>query len=834
MSRQSIVAPIGLITQPNKYGQYKRGALSRADNVVMRSPGIISSMPDTTAYRTTISAANIAIRSMLAAPASLLVYLEEALTLASAGLDWVTTGAANVVTHPSGLVLGAIAGRARFATQRTRYYFTCWNTTTVSGFRGVIALDSEGDTTSRMAGLSQPAYLDFTTGNTTNAIVMGANKTAAWRAIVRRTHSDGYDMSSAASWAMTGTTGATPIDPQVIIGFPMNHNYIVGDIVELYRTRTQDLGTDPGDTMFLAVSQAIVAGDITAGFISIRDVCQDDSLGVELYSNAGQEGASAANLDPPVASDMASFKGHMFYAATAVPAQAKMGKRVASAVLSTDYDRLYGIGFRTTTGTITNGSPTITVVVNMRGIVPGQFLFHANFPGGSTTITGVTATTITCANNATATTAGASFTTYDTIKMAAPPNLVAEIQFSPFPNVARITAMAAGTNGSPLVYNTSVNEIHGVELAAAFDVLRGVEWIVNLPRVYAGSSMTLRVTNGVNYSPPLPEITATANTYSPDVRENRYVWSKKEQPEACPPLNYAFVGSGTILRMVPTRDALWIFCTDGLFRLSGDGGDGADAWRVDSADPNLLLAARNAVVTLKETIWCYCNRGLVAISDDGGIQEISLGVIGDTLIGASFADTWDVHMGVDQLHQEIWITFHTGSFGAGTTTSYVFNAVTKAFTTYSGYGDHHTASVYFPSMLSLATAYGYSSQSPSIYTFLGDTSGFRIPNAQIAYQPLFVNDPFDLKQFVDVTYIVDGLTFAATMTPRFDDVDSTAATMNFNASGESRTTIGVPRRCAIAPCIRPGFKLAGFINDPWSLRGVSVRFTPGGEETERD
>lgn len=832
MSRQSIVAPIGMITQPSQYGQYKRGALKRARNVVMRAPGVISSMPNTRTYRATIAtAATIASNNILPTDSRLLVYSEEVLSLAAVYLNWVTAGASVAVTFPSNWEGGALDGRSRLTRQRGRHYLTTCDDVFIVNrtFQGPLAIDFEGDAFSRMAGLTQPAFIAPGVGLTVNAQAMATNTAAAWRAVIHRTQGDGYEMLSAASLPAIGQTQATVVDVPITVYFAMDHNYQAGDIVEIYRTRTvTPFATDPGDTMRLAVSQVMTAANITAGNVTVRDTCVDDALGVELYSNQGQQGAKAANLDPPAASDMVSFKGHMFYAATVVPTQIIVGPRNAFALLSTDADRLFGIGARITTGTVTLGSAVITAVVNMRGIVPGQIVNSALFAGGSTQINSVTATTITCANNATGGGVGATITILD----------IQQTSFSGFtigytdPFSLQTFALAAGLGGHPFIYDTSLPQRYDLATGSPLTgVQRGIEFIYRRPRVYYEADVTLRVTNGINYSPPLPEITLTANSYSPEIRENRYAWSKVEQPEAVPPLNFGFVGSGVLYRMVATRDALWFFCSDGLFKLSGKGGNGQSAWLVDPVDPNLKLTSRNAVTTLKETVWAYTNRGLVAVSDVGGIQDISLGVIGDQIPGANFADTWDIFMSTDQLHQEVWLTFRTGTYGSGSSQTFIFSAVTKTFV--DMVKDEYSTSAYAEYLQSMVLAKAVPANGPDMHYFELDTSTTRMSGPDVRFQPLYVTDPFLLKQFSSCTAIFDGVNAAATLTPSFSDVDYTSLTVNQSA-GESRCTWGVPRNApARAGSIRPGFKMSN-VAAAWSFRGLSARFKPGGETTERD
>lgn len=834
MSRQSIVAPIGLVTQPNKYGQYKRGALSTAKNVQMRSPGVIGSMPDTRVYRAAVGAGtNRVIRQMFASPAQILTAIENQAGPVLA-YNWVTSGGSAVITPPALLNNAAAPGRLRTTTQRGRYFITS-RPAAASGnlANGVIAIESEGATTARFAGLTPLASAEANSFSTTDAQVFTPPYSVAYCALIRRTQSDGYILLSApTSPAIVYAAAGAVQDLIATYQFAATHNYLAGDVLEVYRTRVQTPETiDPGATMFLAVSQILTATDLANGTVTVRDTCPESGLGLALYTNPGLEGADAANYDPSSASDMASFKGHMFYGMTAVPAQAIVGPRVAFGVLLTNSQRLYGIGFRQITGTLTNGSPIITAVNNMRGVVIGQVVEHANFAGGIATIIGTTPTTITVNKNAAPGAVGTTLFVDDLIE-AGFPSFALTIQFV-YPITARqLFTLGSGQVGAPFTYISNIAQRVRSD-GTSIDSQSGVELVFRRPRV-TGNTFTLRATNGINYSPPLPDVNGgVAQIYSDQVKENRYAWSKLEQPEHVPPLNFGTVGSGTFYRFAPTRDALWLFTSDGLWRLSGAGGDGEGSWRLDPADPNLVLAARNAVGSLKETVWAYTNRGLVAISDDGGIQEISLGVVGDLILNANFTDTWDVWIEVDQQHQEVVLSFRTGTLGAGATTSYVFNTITKTFVTLVK--DEYSAAEYIPSLQSLALGRvnaGSPAANPDVMYFELDTSVVRMDFSDVRYQPLFVSDPFTLKQFQDVTYIFEGLSATASLFPIFDGVLSTSFNANLS-TGESRQTAGVPRRCAIAPCLRPGFAMSNTAC-AWSFRGLSARFTPGGEETERD
>lgn len=734
------------------------------------------------------------------------------------------------------------AKNARFARFRNRFFFCSFipfaNLTTQDWNRDVLVIDSEGSATARYAGIAPPVTLGM---ESVSGDVMATNTAVAYRALFRRIHSDGYETVSAPSERVViGNTSGSNKTTKVYVYTSWNGGVNAGDLCEVYRTASVTGNTtDPGDVCYLATSQIVTSADVTNGYVAVTDVCPDGGLGVELYTNQGQEGAQSGNFAPPHGPDLAMFKGHMFYAAHETAAKATIGVQNAFGNLSTDFDRTYGIGRRDITATFSNGSPILTSVNNIRGIVVGQTLFNARINGNAgSRITSVTATTITVSHNSVGSaTEGASV--YDQLLYQHLPSFTGEIGYPEWEGIILGGTYIAGSVQSTLFYQYLIGSTARYSSDwADSPVYRGASAVFVMNHVW-DHGFTLRATNGINYAPPLPESTATANTYSPQVKKNRYAWSKFQQPEHCPPLNFAFCGSGEIYRLIPTRDALWIFCSDGLHRLSGNGGDGAFAWQEDMADPNLILAAPNAVCTLKETVWCYTNRGLVAISDDGGIQELSLGVIGE-LPGAAYSNTFDTFMSADEAHAEVWLSFRSGTLGAGTTTTYVFNTLTKTFVTFED-GFEYSVSTYVPSLRSLLFARvtaGSPPGAPFVYYFNSDNSSSRLSGAQVSYQPLYVSDPFNLKQFVDVTALFYGVNASATLTPTFDvkgtgAVDNNVTVTMKQSAGETYETWSVPRRAAIAPSLRPGWKINSAVAAPWNFKGISARFTPGGDDVAR-
>lgn len=804
--RQTVVAPIGLVTQPNKYGgAYAPGAMSRALNVAMRDPNIVSSMPATRSYRNDVVTSAYSIRKLFPAAASILTFANLSTSWEA---KWVSSGASTAISPPAGKSFGFDTGKAHVTESRGRQLFTA--------NAGPMILDGEGDTTARMAGLPPPAYIAVSNTHTTDAQAVPEDSAVKYRAHFERTMTVG-SAPVVVVGAVSYPTRAqnyflgSATDFSITVQWSSTHTELTaGDKLILYRTKsipvTSFVDGDPGDTYYLASTYVLTSTDITNGQAVIRDTATDDGLGAELYTNPGQESIGGNNWMPPLADDVVTFKGYTFYAGRRLQSQVAIEVPAGWGLLFGSAERRYGIGGRSFSGD-THSNTTIDNIsaANMVGLAVGQAVTGVEIPA-NTTITAIPGpSSITISNAATGTTVGSSCVAFDRIEIAGvvgdsyyPQGLAQQFYAQDF-----------------LCYPSA----HSDELAANLGVS------VLLTRYWGGSSaLTLRATNGANYSPQLPEITDTAMTVEFDEKPNRYHWSKDQQPEAVPILGFAFVGAGTLYRMIGTRDAVYMFCSDGLHRLSGDGGD----WRTDPVDPTLVLAARNAVDVLQDQIFAYSNRGLVSVSDAGGITEVSTGVIGDLIPGAAYADTWDTYLACDELHREAWLSF----WSSNNSVSYVWNTLTKAFTTVDDTTDW-TAMAYSRALRSLVIGSDAAPQNDVLY-FEDDASTTRMGGMDVRLQPLYMGDPFTLKQFIGVDHLFSGVGSAMTLVPSYDGTNYTALTVPAGTL-ESRVMAPVPRNApAIGTRIAPGFTLSsGGTSNNWSWRGASVTFEHAAEESVR-
>lgn len=150
--------------------------------------------------------------------------------------------------------------------------------------------------------------------------------------------------------------------------------------------------------------------------------------------------------------------------------------------------------------------------------------------------------------------------------------------------------------------------------------------IVIEERNVGGSSFTASASaNGEAFSPSLE----TTQTSTNERMKNGLFWSKYQEPEAVPILNFRKVGSDDdeILRITPLRDSLFIFKESGIYRLSGES---ESSFYVDLFDSSTRLLASESVGVLNNQIWCFTDQGIVAVSESG--VEVKSRAIETTLL----------------------------------------------------------------------------------------------------------------------------------------------------------------------------------------------------------
>lgn len=199
-------------------------------------------------------------------------------------------------------------------------------------------------------------------------------------------------------------------------------------------------------------------------------------------------------------------------------------------------------------------------------------------------------------------------------------------------------------------------------------------------RNYGASAFTIIASaRGSAFSPALPTSGSTVISTN-TTNLNGLMYSKSGQPESVPTLNILYVGSASkkILRIIPTRNSLFILKEDGVFRCTGVAGN----FSIDTIDSTLILLAPESAVTLNNQCFCLTTQGVVAISDNGGPvlsrpienQLVELEGAGLTALEYySFGVSYETER---QYH--LWtITSSTDTFA---TQCFIYNYITKTWT----------------------------------------------------------------------------------------------------------------------------------------------------------
>ena len=296
---------------------------------------------------------------------------------------------------------------------------------------------------------------------------------------------------------------------------------------------------------------ALVYEDVCAGTatMTITDITPDTLKGASLYTNQGQDGILQSNYRPPWCMDVCTFKQYAFYANTRNLQNAAL--TLVSAGASNGADALV---------------PTDTVTFT-----------ESQVGGASFTLTAVS---------------GANNTALGQFQVSNTGNPGLDIQVTAS-NLA-LVANAYATNTFLTAYYTSgANELPG---KLRFDRLSLTE-----------NAFSITVNRTAPWEQPFP-ITSVN-----DARPNRIYFSKFNQPEAVPLVNYMEIGSANavIRRIVPLRDGVMVLKDDGIFRIS----NAAPPFNIQPIDFNVRILADNTAAELDNKVYFLSDQGVIALSD---------------------------------------------------------------------------------------------------------------------------------------------------------------------------------------------------------------------------
>ena len=180
---------------------------------------------------------------------------------------------------------------------------------------------------------------------------------------------------------------------------------------------------------------------------------------------------------------------------------------------------------------------------------------------------------------------------------------------------------------------------------------------------------------------PVLSTSGTNNGSSNDENPNRVYFSKIQQPEAVPLLNYVEAGSrgNEILRIIPLRDSVFILKEDGVYRIIGED---PSSLRISLFDNTVALLSLESAVEINNQIYCYTDQGIAAISDNG-VQVLSRPIEDqiqqNEIISNFFTTSFGVSYEVDRKYIFYCKALETDTYPSE---AYVYNFFTNAWTKY--------------------------------------------------------------------------------------------------------------------------------------------------------
>jgi hypothetical protein len=315
----------------------------------------------------------------------------------------------------------------------------------------------------------------------------------------------------------------------------------------------------PDDNCQLVYSIQPNTAQITARSISFTDNVADNQRGETIYTTVN--GTAASEYRPPVCQDIALFKGCMFYVNTYTNQQLFVNMINDGVMTTGDTLKFYDTGTNTVMFTLTAG--------NTENVSNGMFnVFSGN--GSSIDI---------------------DQTSQSLLKVC-----------NWFANNSTIDAYYLS------VINVSAT---GSMLFQRRDYSTHPFYIV-----YSNS--------GYVFEPPLPTTNASyANNTSSNTYAQNYVYfSQSLQPEAVPLDNYLAAGSSTtpILRVIPMRDTLVIFKSDGLYGITGND---PTTFAIYPMDVQQELVSINSPAVLNNYCYFVASQGVVQMDEYANHQIIS-------------------------------------------------------------------------------------------------------------------------------------------------------------------------------------------------------------------
>jgi hypothetical protein len=437
-------------------------------------------------------------------------------------------------------------------------------------------------TATRMRYMEASSNLYFTT-NAGVKVMTDVAGTAARSAGVPRALGPSYALNAAGSGFLSNgnqcayrcTIQRTDANSNVITGYPSERLWvtnsagsgknvdltiylpseaIANDVMIVYRSE-QVVGTSSdtaGDELGLVYRYKLTSSDITTGYITFTDSVVDALIGETIYTAPSQEGIAQANDRPPLCKDLALFRDNYMFYANCSTKQRLTFSLVGTGSLSGATITLAGVTYNFGASEIISGGGSPQVNVSATGTA-------------AVDIENTARSLVRVINRY------AGNTSVYAYYLSGPEDLPGQIMIE-----------ERGVGGSAFTIQASASGISGMFFPA----------------------------------PPVSPSTSTDCTSSNSTQRNALYFSKQNQPEHVPLLNYILAGPSNkgILRVVALRDSLIVVKEEGVYQVTGDS---PSNFSVRPLDLTVQCKADNSVCVLANQVFMLSNQGVVSISDTG-------------------------------------------------------------------------------------------------------------------------------------------------------------------------------------------------------------------------
>lgn len=555
--------------------------------------------------------------------------------------------------------------------------------------KGVYKLDSHNST---LVPVGVPKALDFEVvlDNTTSSNWFAADEQRGYRIVWGiEDANDNLILGAASSRTfITNPNASTAQAAKLTITIP--ENITTSHFYQIYRTSgSLDENTAPPEDYQLVYEANPTYAELAAGQLEVIDIQLDLYRGAALYQNETQEGDSQANTQPPFAKDIELYNGMLFYANTKTRHQ-----------LSID---LTGLDFLLSTYTITN----ISVDTNAEVTTSEN---HNLASGDTVVISGSNSNPSIDGTHVVTVTSPTTFTVPVTTAVSGNNGTVEDINSSlEFSNGVDNFTITFSTTTEDSSIGQAKKFTAGTVAENIEDTARSIIRVINdydsntfVTATYVSSpddppgkmliesinlndgGFTVQADNSVSggfsaYNPALINETPSVN----NEKTNRIYYSKLNEPEAVPALSFFRVGGGDneIVRIKALRDSLFVFTTEGIYRIVGST---PDQLSLIAFDLTTKIVARESVATLNNQVFLFADQGICTVSDTG-VSIVSRQLEDQllNLVDPDFTNFESATFGINYQSDRKYILFTVDNTSdTYATIAYVYNTITQAWTTW--------------------------------------------------------------------------------------------------------------------------------------------------------